>query len=170
MEEYLLLGYIADAFGLDGTVKVFSKTQFANERYKKNNVVFLYNEKENIRIEAKVENYRKSGLFDFVKFNIINTKEEAISYKGYEVQIIKNNEDLQEGFYYFADLEGCEVFDQNNNLIGIVKLVEEFPAQVTLRVKGTKGKDFFVPFVKAFINNVDIDNKKIQINVIEGML
>ena len=170
MEEYLLLGFITDSFGLDGTVKVLSKTQFGEKRYKKGNVVFLYNEKENSRVEAKVESYRHNGLFDFVKLDIINTKEEAESYRHYEIQVIKDSKDLKKGEYFFADLKACEVFDENNNLLGKVKEVEEFPAQITLRVKANNGKEFLVPFVKFFIKNIDIENKKITINVIEGML
>lgn len=114
MEEYLLLGFITDSFGLDGTVKVLSKTQFGEKRYKKGNVVFLYNEKENSRVEAKVESYRHNGLFDFVKLDIINTKEEAESYRHFEIQVIKDSKDLKKGEYFFADLKACEVFDENH--------------------------------------------------------
>ena len=109
-------------------------------------------------------------MYDFVKLDIINTKEEAESYRHYEIQVIKDSKDLKKGEYFFADLKACEVFDENNNLLGKVKEVEEFPAQITLRVKANNGKEFLVPFVKFFIKNIDIENKKITINVIEGML
>ena len=39
-DEYLLLGYITDAFSLDGTFKVLSKTDFAETRYQKGKEVF----------------------------------------------------------------------------------------------------------------------------------
>ena len=170
MEEYLLLGFITDSFGLDGTVKVLSKTQFGDKRYQKGNEVFLYNEKDNSRLSAKVESYRHNGLFDYVKLDIINTKEEAENYKHFEIQVIKNNADLAKGEYFYSDLKACQVYDENNNLLGKVVEVEEFPAQITLRVKKKDGKEFFVPFVKVFIKNINIEDKKIVINVIEGML
>ena len=170
MEEYLLLGFITDSFGLDGTVKVLSKTQFGDKRYQKGNEVFLYNEKDNSRLSAKVESYRHNGLFDYVKLDIINTKEEAENYKHFEIQVIKNNADLAKGEYFYFDLKACEVYDEKNNLLGKVVEVEEFPAQITLRVKKKDGKEFFVPFVKVFIKNINIEDKKIVINVIEGML
>lgn len=171
MEEYLLLGYVTDSFGLDGTLKVLSKTQFADKRYQIGNKISLFNKNLNIRKEAVVEHFHHNGLFDFVKVDIINTKEEAFDYKNYEVQVVKNNSDLEEGFFYFSDLENCEVYDENNNLLGKVTVVEEFPAQVTLRVrKADKSGEFFVPFIKVFIKNIDIESKKITIKVIEGML
>ena len=170
MEEYLLLGYITDSFGLDGTVKVLSKTQFGAKRYQKGNVVFLYNEEKDIRLEAKVISYRHNGLFDFVKLDIINTKEEAEEYRHFEIQVLKNRNDLSKGEYFYSDLKQCEIYDENDNLLGKVIEVEEFPAQITLRVKGINKKEFLVPFVKFFVKNIDIENKKIVINVIEGML
>ena len=72
--------------------------------------------------------------------------------------------------YYFSDLEKCEVFDEDNNLLGKVIKVEEFPAQITLRVKSKSGKVFFVPFIEQFIIDVNIIDKSIKIKVIEGML
>ena len=111
MEEYLLLGYITDSFGLDGTVKVLSKTQFGVKRYQKGNVVFLYNEEKDIRLEAKVISYRHNGLFDFVKLDIINTKEEAEEYRHFEIQVLKNRNDLSKGEYFYSDLKQCEIYE-----------------------------------------------------------
>ena len=62
MEEYLLLGFITDSFGLDGTVKVLSKTQFGEKRYKKGNVVFLYNEKEGTDYVARIFKGQSSAV------------------------------------------------------------------------------------------------------------
>ena len=171
MEEYLLLGYVSDAFSLDGTMKVLSKTHFADKRYQKGNKVFLYSSKTNERKEVTVISYRSSGQFDFVKVEEINTKEEALEYKGYEMQALKTYENMDKDTYYFSDIVGCEVIDEKGNVLGKVSLVEELPAQLTLRVKRTGNQpDFLVPFVKAFIRKVDIENKKIEINVIGGLL
>ena len=167
--EYLLLGKIVDKFGLDGTLKIYSTTNNAEMRYKKNARVFLYDEKNDQRIEYQVETFRKSGVFDFVKLKGFDANL-ADQVKGFEVQVIKDKNDLEVGYYFYSDLVGCEILDENKNILGIVKNVEEFPAQITLRVARKNGKDFFVPFIKQFIKNVDIQNKKIEIIVLEGML
>lgn len=167
--EYLLLGKIVDKFGLDGTLKIYSTTNNAEMRYKKNARVFLYDEKNDQRIEYQVESFRKSGVFDFVKLKGFDANL-ADQVKGFEVQVIKDNNDLEVGYYFYSDLVGCEILDEHKNVLGIVKNIEEFPAQITLRVARKNGKDFFVPFIKQFIKNVDIQNKKIEIIVLEGML
>ena len=73
--EYLTLGYITGSFGLDGTLRILSKTQFQDLRYKKGNKILLYNRNENSRVELTVSSYRSSGEIDFVKTLEVNTKE-----------------------------------------------------------------------------------------------
>ena len=168
--EYLSLGKITDSFSLDGTLKIYSTTNMGEIRYKKGAKVFLFDEEKQEYIEYKVLNYRHSGLFDFVKLNGIETKEDALAKKGQEIFVIKDRKDLEEGEYFYSDLRGCKVVDETQNALGIVKEVEEFPAQITLRVKRDDKSDFFVPFIDNFILNVDIDNKTITIKLIEGLL
>ena len=169
-EEYLLLGYITDAFSLDGTFKVLSKTDFAEKRYQKGKEIFLYQPNTKQRMTVVVETYRKGGQFDFVKVQGVNSKEEALEFKGYEIHALKDYQIVDKDTYYYVDLVGCEVLDEKDKFLGVVSQVEEFPAQLTLRVKREGQPDFLVPFVKAFIKNVDIVNKKIVINVIGGLL
>ena len=97
--EYLLLGYITDAFSLDGTLKVLSKTDFADKRYQEGNEVFLYKANTKQRTSAIVESYRSSGQFDFVKLQGINSKEEALEYKGYEIQALKDYYNMDKDNY-----------------------------------------------------------------------
>ena len=167
--EYVRLGKIIDAFSLDGTLKILSSSYFSDKRYQAGNVIYLLSP-NNERLLYTVENYRNNKDLDFVKLKEISSKEEALERKGWFVEAVKDESVLSQGDYYFSDLEECEVFDENNKRLGKVKKVEEFPAQITLRVARDYNRDFFVPFVKEFIVSVDINNKKIVIKVMEGML
>ena len=168
--EYLSLGKIVDSFGVDGTVKIYSTTSFASKRYKGGEKVFLTNPQNQERKELTVVKFRQKAPFDFVKFVEITTPEEVKELHGYEIQVNKDNRVLEKDTYYYSDLRGCKVVDENNNELGIVKEVEEFPAQITLRVSRKNKGDFFVPFIKEFIKNVNISDKIVVINVIEGLL
>lgn len=168
--SYLKIGKIIDSHGLDGTFKVFNTTDSPKKRYAKGNKVYLYNESTDERLELTVERFRLSGQIAFVKLEGIDNPESAKEFKGFEIHTIKDRNDLEVGYYFYEDLVGCAIIDQNKNELGKVSKVEEFPAQITLRVKRSNGKDFFIPFVKQFIKKVDIDAKKIHIEVIEGML
>lgn len=166
--EYVKLGNIIGSFGLDGTLKVFSTTYFQEDRYQTGNKIFLLNPTSKETKELTVVSFRVSGNLDYVLVNEITTKEEAESLKGYELVAIKDK--LNEGLYYYSDLEKMSVYDEEGNLLGKVKKVEEFPAQITLRISREKKADFFVPFIDEFILNIDKNNNKITIKVIGGML
>jgi len=166
--EKLLLGYIIGSFALDGTLKVLSKTNLSSKRYVKGNKVLLANKDEEVLKELTVTSFRHAGDIDYVRFEEIDNKELADSYKSFCL-LVEKTDDLEKGFYYFSDLEKCDV-KANENIIGKVIKVEEFPAQITLRVKSNNGKEFFVPFIKEFIKNVSIENHEIEINLWDGLL
>ena len=168
--ENLILGNIVGSFALDGTLKVFSMTNNAANRYQSGKKVLLTNSINHEQRELTIVSYRQNGRFDLVKTKEIISKDEADSYKGWQLTIEKNQDDLKEGYYFFCDLIGCSIINENNNALGKVVNVEEFPAQITLRVSSFDGKNFFVPFIDEFILKVDISDKKIYIRQMEGML
>lgn len=168
--EYLTLGIIKGSFGLDGALKVFSTTDSAKKRYVKGKKVFIYHPKNQQLKELTVLDFHQNGVFDIVKVEEITTKEEAEELQGYELKVIKDEKDLDEGYYFFGDLVNCEIVDESGEPLGKVKDVEEFPAQATLRVERVGNRDFFVPFISEFIVKVDIQAKVITIKVMEGML
>ena len=168
--DYLCLGIIKDSFGLDGTLKIFSTTNMSSKRYKVGATVFLYNPQTKEYIEHKVIKFRHSDAFDYVKLDNIDNPEQVKLLKSQEIHIIKDQNDLEKGTYFYSDLKGCNIVDEKGNILGKVKEVEEFPAQLTLRVGRKNKEDFFVPFIKQFIKSVDIKNKAICIEIIEGLL
>ena len=104
-----------------------------------------------------------------INIGMLKDKEDA--YVRDEIHALKDYQIMDKDTYYYVDLVGCEVLDDKGEVLGKVSLVEEFPAQLTLRVKREGNQpDFLVPFVKAFIKNVDINKKQIIINVIGGLL
>lgn len=168
--EYLKLGIIIGTHGLDGTLKIKSSTMFQEKRYQKGNKVFLYDSKNDLRKDIAVISYRSSGELDYLKLEGIDNINDAESYKGMEIHALKDSSILDSNSYYFSDIVGCAIIDENNRNLGNVIAVEEFPAQITLRCKTADNKGFFVPFISSFIRNVDIAKKEIHINYMEGML
>ena len=61
-------------------------------------------------------------------------------------------------------------YTQDNELIGEVKDILILPTQEVLEIKRENGKMVMVPFVEAFMKEIDIENKKIIIEVIEGLI
>jgi len=166
--EHLKIGAIIDSYKLDGSMKVFITTDKIDKRFHKGNEVFLSNKNGEIISSLTITNFSQNGNTGILKVNEINTPEQVKEYKGYELIVNKSDKDLDKNEYYFVDLVGCKLIDENNIDRGIVISIEEFPAQPTLKVKGNQ-KTYYFPFVKAFIRSVDLENKIINIIYLVGI-
>ena len=168
--EYITLGRIVGIFGIKGEVKVYSSSHFSSTRYKKNKKVYLLNEKNGTREEVTISSFKQNKNLDIVAFNEYKNANDVEKFKNYLVQIVAEDATLPKNYYHYYELMSCDVYDEDNNLLGHVKAVEEYASYQTLRVERDGQKDFLVPFVKAFIKNIDIESHKITIHVIEGLL
>ena len=87
-------------------------------------------------------------------------------------QLISSDVDLGSlapGEYHFQQLIGCEVFQQNGELIGVVVEIVKLPGQDLLSVSRAGGQ-VLIPMVKQIIIEIDVLAKKIVVNPPEGLL
>jgi 16S rRNA processing protein RimM len=104
-----------------------------------------------------------------LKLKGIDDPETAEFWKGAEVLVERDKlEQLDESEYYHFELEGADVYDEGGELIGTVKFVDSNVANAVLYVE-SDGKEIMIPFVKAFVQEVNIEEKKITIRKIEGL-
>ncbi|MBQ8539981.1 MAG: 16S rRNA processing protein RimM [Clostridia bacterium] len=76
---------------------------------------------------------------------------------------------LPEGEYYLIDLIGLSAVTVDGEEIGLVSDIQEKAAQNLLVIK--KGdKEILIPKCDAFVNRVDLEEKKIFITPIEGLI
>ena len=165
----VILGIMTNTFGIKGEVKVHSNTSFAKKRYKKGNEVVLFNPISKERITLTINSYKESKGMDIISFVGLNTPEKVIKYKSYQILIEKPQDKLEKDHYYYADLLNCNVIYQDR-LIGQVIDLFENGVNLTLRIKRENQKDLLYPFIARFVEKVDIENKNIYLNPIEGMI
>jgi 16S rRNA processing protein RimM len=164
---YLTIGKIVQTRGLQGEVKIFSQTTFPQLRYKIGNTVFV--ETKQGYVPLVVQQYRRFQQFDLVVFKDYTTIEKAETLIGYYVFAEKEALPLKKGTYFFADLIGCDVF-QNDVKLGVVEKVDDQSAQTLLRVNRDPLPNLLIPFIKPFIQKVDISKQRIDVLLVEGML
>ena len=167
--EYLTVGTIVRTVGLKGEVKVYPSTNFRDSRFSKGSHLFILDKNNKIVRELTVKSHKINGNCDNLIFNEISSIEEAEKLVHEYLNVVKDNAFLKKGEYFYSDLVGLDAYFDNGTLIGKVKKVEEYTSYQTLRVK-TEGKDVLIPFVKAFIKEVSLEEKKIIIKFIEGLL
>ena len=165
--EYVVIGKIVNTFGIKGELKVYSYTDFVKDRFRKGSTVYL-SEKY---LPFVVNSCREHKGFLLVSFkdhediNLVEKYKNMLLYKARE-----DIKPLKKGEYYFSDLRDLEVYVDGEN-VGKVKNVEEGIRNNNLRiVKYADKKEYLVPFLDVFIENVDLERKRIDIIKMEGLL
>ncbi len=167
--EYIKVGMIINTFGIKGELKIKSFTDFEEERFAVGKMIYILKDGNYLPFTIASCRYHKQHiLVALEKMADINLVEK---YKGCELYAdAKSLHQLEEGEYYFFELKGLMVYDMDNQQIGKVLQVEEGLAHNNLRIELNSGKKCLVPFVKAFIHKVDLEQQKIWIKTIEGLL
>jgi len=104
-----------------------------------------------------------------IKLEGIDDEETAESWRGAEILMeLDELEALDESEFYEFEIEGAEVFESEGGKLGIVDRIENSTGNSLLVVKGDSG-EILIPFVAAIVKSVDIENKKIVIEKLEGL-
>lgn len=169
--EFVTLGKVVNVRGLKGELKIMSLTDFSAQRYKKGKTITLHNEDTNHEIKMTVKSFFKTGNLDFVQFEELNEVDQARAFIGYYLKIPTSElKKLDKNSFYYHQLLNCSLF-VGTKLIGIVYKIDDLGAQQILRIRPhIGGKDILVPFVNHFLEMVDIENKKIIVKNVEGLI
>ncbi len=101
------------------------------------------------------------------KFQGVDTISDAEKLAGAEVSIpFEQRAELAEDEVYQSDLIGCEVLDTTGRSLGVVSDFQETGGTPLLQV----GNDLLIPFAKSICTEVDLENKRIIVNLPEGLL
>lgn len=84
-------------------------------------------------------------------------------------EIDMDEEAQYEDEYHVQQLIGCEVFDVQENKLGVIGDVLNLPGQDVLSIEGAKG-EILIPFIHEFVPTVDIVNKKIIVTPPPGLI
>ena len=166
----LKVGKIVNTHSLKGEVKVISSTDFEEERFKKGSKLLITRGNQLIR-EVVVQSYRNHKNFLLVKFEGIDSVEEAEKLKNLQIKIDSDEVgELEENEFYFHQIIGCEVFDENDKNLGEIIDILTPGANDVWVIKGENGKEILIPYIEDVVKQIDITNKKVNIEVMEGLI
>lgn len=166
----LKVGKIVNTHSLKGEVKVISSTDFEEERFKKGSKLLITRGNQLIR-EVVVQSYRNHKNFLLVKFEGIDSVEEAGKLKNLQIKIDSDEVgELEENEFYFHQIIGCEVFDENDKNLGEIIDILTPGANDVWVIKGENGKEILIPYIEDVVKKIDITSKKVNIEVMEGLI
>ena len=164
----LEIGQIVNTFGIKGFVKV---NPWVNDvtRFDSLKKVYIKIRKSLKELEIEEVKYHKNQVL--LKFKGIETIEQAEILRNAILEIDRKDAiPLEEGEYFIADLLESEVYTDEGEKLGILEDIFNTGSNDIYVVKNELGKSILLPRIKEVFKEIDVENKKIIVHLIEGLI
>lgn len=165
------VGTIVNTHGILGEVRVNSHTDFPEQRYVVGNKLALFMPKSTVPIYLTIASHRKHKNFELLTFEGHPNLNDVEKYRNGVLKVAESElQPLEDGVFYYHEILGCAVFTLDEVNIGTVTDILETGANDVWTVTPVEGKPHYIPYIDDVVKDIDIDNKKIIIDAIEGLL
>ncbi len=157
----ILVAEILRTQGIKGNLKIKSFTD-NEDRFKKGSKLFLDDK------EVVVESSFKQKDAYVIKLEGYDDINEVSKFIGHELTIDEADlMDLSENEFFIFDLEGLDVYEKGTK-IGYIKevITKVYPNDIFV-IKTKDGKEVYFPALKATVENIDLENKKVEVKDFE---
>ncbi|WP_299152287.1 ribosome maturation factor RimM [uncultured Christiangramia sp.] len=167
-EDCFYLGRIVAKFSFKGEVLIKLDTD-EPELYTEMESVFVeYN--ENLVPFFIERSYLHKSTLLRAKIEDIDTEQDAEDMIGAELYLpLEQLPQLPDDKFYFHEIIGFDVIDQQHGNIGKIVSINDTTAQALFEID-KDGKQILIPMNDEFIEKVDIKNKQIKVITPEGLV
>ncbi|WP_099190414.1 ribosome maturation factor RimM [Tepidibacter mesophilus] len=167
MIEYFNVGQIVKVQGLKGDMRVYPLTDY-KERFEEIDWVYISDDTET---KYEIEKVRYKGNVVILKIKGIDTINDAEKLIKKYLKIPRENaRDLEDDEYFISDLIGIKAYTVDGEYIGVLHEVLQTGANDVYLIKNDENKEILIPAIKKFVPELSIEDKKMIIDPIEGML
>ncbi len=167
-DEFITIAKVVSTQGNKGEVNIFPLTDLAN-RFKNLTTVFLRN--NNSQTTLNIEKIRIKENTVVLKFkNIENIKEAKMIVGSFLEVERKNAVKLPKDTYFIFEIIGLEVYTENNIFLGKVENVISTGSNDVYIVKDKNKKELFIPAIHEVVKNVNLEKKRINIKMVDGLI
>ncbi|GAA0708432.1 ribosome maturation factor RimM [Paraclostridium ghonii] len=161
------IGKIVKTQGLKGEVRVFSTT---DDIYRYDELETFYIGKD-LNTDYNVEKVRYKGNLVIMKIKGIDSVEMAEKLVNKNLYVSREeSKQLEDDEFFIADMIGMDVYTVDNDHVGVLEDVLQYAANDVYVVKGENNKEYLIPAVMKFVPEIDIEERKMIIDPIKGML
>lgn len=171
MEKWFNVGKIVNTHGIRGEVRVISKTDFPEQRYKVGNVLYLFMPGSNKPIELTVKTHRTHKNFNLLTFEGFENINEVEKFRDGILKVPESQlGELDEDEFYYHEVIGCHVVTTEGLELGKVTEILSPGANDVWVIKSSEGKEILIPYIEDVVKKVDVKEKVILIQPMEGLL
>ncbi len=164
----LEIGQIVNTFGIKGMVKV---KPFTDDIKRFDELKTVYVEKNSNQTEYEIEEVKYHKGMVLIKFKGIDKVEQAEMLRNSYLTVSRDSvEKLEEGRYYIVDLLGLEVYTDEQILLGTLEDIFNTGSNDIYVVKDKQGKQILLPAIQDVVKQIDIENKKIIVHLLPGLI
>ena len=164
----LEIGQIVNTFGIKGMVKV---KPFTDDIRRFDELKTVYVEKNSTKTEYEIEEVKYHKDMVLIKFKGIDKVEQAEMLRNSYLTVSRDSvEKLEEGRYYIVDLLGLEVYTDEQVLLGTLEDIFNTGSNDIYVVKNKEGKQILLPAIQDVIKQIDMENKKIIVHLLPGLI
>lgn len=168
MEQLMEIGQIVNTYGIKGFVKVMPFTDNIN-RFEDLDSIYLQTKKGLETFEIEEVKYSKNMVL--LKLKGIDDINVAENYRNCYLKIDRKNAvELPEDTYFIVDLLDMEVETEEGETLG--KIIDVYPtgSNDIYVVKNEEGKQILLPAISQVVKTVDIQNKKMIVHLLNGLI
>ena len=167
-QAYFEVGQIVNTFGIKGFLKVKPFTDDLRRFEELENVLV---EKNKELLEMKIEDVKYQNSIILLKLKEINDINTAEKFKGCYIKIERENaKKLPKNTYFIADLIGLDVYTDKGELLGKITDIYDNKSSDIYVVKDNFGKQILLPGIKDVIKQIDIEEEKIIVHLLKGLV
>ena len=167
MQKYFEVGQVVNTFGIKGFVKVKPFTDDIT-RFEELKTLYICKKEKMEQVEIEEVKYHKEMVL--LKIKGIEDKTQAEMVKGLFLKIDrKDAKKLPKDTYFIADLIGLDVYTDEGELLGKVDDIYNTGASDIYVVKNELGKQILLTSIKKVLKEIDLENEKITVHLIEGL-
>jgi 16S rRNA processing protein RimM len=109
---------------------------------------------------------RRAGTEDNPIFRLEGSasRDDAEALRGLELNVPREDVELEPGEYWASDLAGCAVVD-GDVAVGFVRRMSALPSCEVLEVDRPDGSELLVPMVRDAIRSIDVAARRIDIDL-----
>ncbi|MEB3101192.1 ribosome maturation factor RimM [Ferviditalea candida] len=166
------VGRIVNTHGIRGETKVISSTDFPELRFEKGSVLHILQPGERVpAATVEVERARMQKNTYIVKFKQFDNINDVEKFKGALLKITASQQaELPQNEYYFHEIVGCKVLTEDGEELGTVSEILTPGANDVWVVQRPAGKPVLLPVIDEVVLNVDVQNRKITVHLMEGLI
>lgn len=171
-ETYYTVGAIAGTHGLRGEVKVLSKTDFPDQRFKKGSKFYLRKEGDAPIRELTICTSRPHQQFWLVTFDDLASINDVEGLKGLQLCVAESELiPLPKGSYYIHQLIGLKVLTDDGRDVGKIVDVLTPGANDVYVIRGSlQERDVLLPAIKDCVLGVNLEQAEMRVHLLPGLL